>query len=296
MGSSRLILGTAQLGMAYGIANSIGKPAPREAMAIIKTAWEKGISHFDTAQDYGEGEGLLGNILADLAITKDAKITTKLHPDIDLLNKNEVNLAVQKSIQKLKIPRIHCLMLHRDHHLDLLEKGLDIILKGLIYEGYTENIGISVYSTETALKAIYSEIINIVQLPANILDRRFEKAGVFQEARDKGKKIHVRSVFLQGLLLMNTNNLPDRMIFARPVIKEIEKLAEKHKMTRTALALAYVKVKYPDCKIIFGAESPGQVLENCDLWDMNAPDDLINNADALFRNVEEKILNPTLWN
>lgn len=292
---SRLVLGTAQLGMPYGMANRIGQPGSLQAKAIIKTAWEQGILHFDTAQDYGESEAVLGHILSDLGIAGAARITTKLHPDIDLLNENEVSQAVAHSIQTLKIPKLFCLMLHREHHLDFLEKGLAVTLKNLISDGYTEKIGISVYSPQAAIAALHSDIMHVIQLPANILDRRFEKAGVFQGATAKDKKIHVRSIFLQGLILMETRHLSEDMAFALPVIRQLEKLAEEKNLTKTALALHYVKLKYPKSCVVFGAESPDQVRENCSLWRRAVPNDIVAVADGLFSAVDERILNPMLW-
>lgn len=293
--TTRLILGTAQLGMAYGIANRIGQPGPQQSKAIIKAAWKQGITHFDTAQDYGESEALLGHILSDLGIAEAARITTKLHPDINLLNKNGVSQAVAHSIQTLKIPKLFCLMLHREQDLDFLEKGLDVILKNLIRDGYTEKIGISVYSPGAAIAALHSDTIDIVQLPANILDRRFEKAGVFEAANAKNKKIQIRSIFLQGLILMGTQNLPKGMTFAQPVIQQLKDLAEEKNMTRTALALHYIKIKHSESCVVFGAESPDQVLENCSIWKSAVPNDIIKEADALFPVIDERILNITLW-
>lgn len=292
----RLILGTAQLGMAYGIANRIGQPGPQQAEAIIRTAWHQGVTHFDTAQDYGESESLLGCILDGFGLAETARITTKLHPDTRLLNKDEVLQAVAHSIRVLKIPKLYCLMLHREHHLDFMEKGLGDILKNLIRDGYVEHIGISVYSPEAASAALDSDLIDIVQLPANILDRRFEKAGVFQTAIAKNKKIHIRSIFLQGLILMEMQDLPRNMSFARPVLQQLKTFAKEKNMTRTALALHYIKIKYPESCVLFGAEAPVQVLENCDLWRSTVAKDIIMEADGLFNAIDDRILNPTLWN
>lgn len=293
--TQRLILGTAQLGMPYGIANRGGQPSRRQAREIIKTAWEEGITNFDTAQDYGESEELLGTILKELGIVNEAKITTKLNPAIDLLDKDKVKHAVEESIQKLKAPQIFCLMLHRDHHLDFLDKGLASCLRDLQGVGLTTNIGISVYSPAVAMRAIKSQSINIIQVPTNILDWRFEKEGVFQAAQEAGKKIHIRSVFLQGLILMDAKDLPQYMAFAAPVIHKLEALAAKYDMTRASLALSYIKLRYPECGVIFGAETTKQIIENCQFWKLPAPCDLVQEAAEAFSGVEERILNPTLW-
>lgn len=290
-----LILGTAQLGMAYGIANRVGQPGQREAKKIVETALDEGISHFDTAQDYGESEALLGIILNELDAAGKVKITTKLHPDINLLNEKEVIRAVESSMRKLKNPQLYCLMLHRERYLDLLEKGLNVILEKIIGDGYAKHIGISVYSPAAAFAALKALPIDIVQLPANLLDRRFEKSGVFRVAAASGKLIHIRSVFLQGLLLMEAKDVPATMSFTLPVIRRLEEIARETHLTRNALALHYVKIKYPSSNIIFGAESPAQVCENCKIWGSDVANDLIEKIENAFPAVEERILNPTLW-
>jgi len=293
--TQRLILGTAQIGMAYGIANRTGQPSAHKAREIVKTAWEEGITKFDTAQEYGESERLLGESLDVLGVANEAKITTKLSPTIDLLDKAKVRQAVKKSLHKLKVSQIFCLMLHREQQLDLLDKGLASCLRDLKDAGLIKNIGISVYSPTIALRAIQSETINILQVPTNILDQRFEKAGVFQAAREKGKTIHIRSVFLQGLILMEARDLPQYMAFAAPLIQKLEALGVKYEMTRTAMALSYIKLRYPECDVIFGAESPAQVRENCRIWNSFAPGHFVKDALGMFSDVEERILNPTLW-
>jgi len=53
---SHLVLGTAQLGLPYGIANQTGQPDQVVATAIIREAWNQGIREFDTAQGYGDSE------------------------------------------------------------------------------------------------------------------------------------------------------------------------------------------------------------------------------------------------
>jgi len=292
---NRLILGTAQLGMPYGIGNKSGNPTPEQARSIISTALKNGISHFDTAQDYGESEALLGSVLGELTATREAKITTKLHPTVNILKENDVRFAVERSMKNLKVPTLFCLMLHRENQIEMLDHGTDEILFNLVRSGYTEQIGISVYSPEVAMRAANSEIINIIQLPANILDRRFEKAGVFHAAKANGKKIQLRSIFLQGLLLMNPRDVPEHMSFALPVISQLDKLAQKYSTSRLALALNYVKEKYPDSGIIFGAESLKQVSEVCSIWNTEDRINFIQDADDIFRNVSERILNPAQW-
>ena len=111
---SRLVLGTAQLGMDYGIANKSGRPNSAMAEEMVETAWENGIKIYDTAQGYGESEKALGKALNSLGLSSDANIITKLDPKLDLLDKDALEQAVRESLTRLEVPSLHGLMLHRE--------------------------------------------------------------------------------------------------------------------------------------------------------------------------------------
>ena len=103
---SRLVLGTAQLGMPYGIANSTGKPDFETAVSLIKTAWEHGIREFDTAQAYGESETVLGRALSSLGISNDVRIITKLDPKLDPQEGQNIQKAINRRLERLQIPSL----------------------------------------------------------------------------------------------------------------------------------------------------------------------------------------------
>ena len=134
--ASRLVLGTAQLGMPYGIANSTGQPDFETAVAIIKTAWECGIREFDTAQAYGESEAVLGRALSSLGIANDVRIITKLDPKLDPHQGQDIKRAVDRSLERLQLPCLFGLMLHREEWLDDLNKGLEKTLQTLVLDGW----------------------------------------------------------------------------------------------------------------------------------------------------------------
>ena len=97
------MLGTAQLGMSYGIANKIGKPDYKTAENIIKTAWSLGIREFDTAQGYAESEQILGKVFSSLGINNRVSVISKLHPKYDHINYDEMCKALDLTLSTLKI-------------------------------------------------------------------------------------------------------------------------------------------------------------------------------------------------
>ena len=293
--NSRLVLGTAQFGMRYGIANKIGQPDFLSVQSIVAEVWESGVREFDTAQAYGESERVLGKVLRSLGIAREAKVISKLHPAIDHQDSNALNLALQQTLARIGLPKLYGLMLHTEDLLDIWETGLKDTLDKFIEQGLVERIGVSVYSPQKAARALRTNGISLVQLPSNLLDRRFEKAGVFHEAKSFGKEIYVRSVFLQGLLLMSDSDLPASMRFATTVAKRLINFANETGFSLKQLALGYVRSAYPEQKVLLGCETLEQVRENLEIWSKETPREIVDKVRREFQDIPEKILNPSLW-
>jgi aryl-alcohol dehydrogenase-like predicted oxidoreductase len=290
-----LVLGTAQLGLPYGIANRTGQPNQSVATDIIREAWENGIQEFDTAQGYGESEQVLGKSLFQLGLSEKARVITKPHSLLDHLNPAILENAVAESLKNIGVPQIYGIMLHREEMLVLWHKGLAEILSRLVAKGMAQKIGVSVYSPEKAMEAINTNGIDMVQIPTNILDRRFEEAGIFELAKAKKKDVYIRSIFLQGLLLMDTRAIPDKVGFAIPVIEKLENLSKEFGLTRHEIALGYIKSKMPKAHVVFGAETKKQIAENLAVWKKDFPANLCEKIRMNFPDVSEQILNPHLW-
>ena len=293
--NSRLVLGTAQFGMRYGIANKIGQPDFLSVQSIVAEVWESGVREFDTAQAYGESERVLGKVLRSLGIAREAKVISKLHPAIDHQDSNALNLALQQTLARLGLAKLYGLMLHTEDLLDIWETGLKDTLDKFIEQGLVERIGVSVYSPQKAARALRTNGISLVQLPSNLLDRRFENAGVFHEAKSFGKEIYVRSVFLQGLLLMNASDLPASMRFATTVAERLINFADDTGFSLKQLALGYVRSAYPEQKVLLGCETLEQVRENLEIWSKETPRGIVDKVRREFQDIPEKILNPSLW-
>jgi aryl-alcohol dehydrogenase-like predicted oxidoreductase len=290
-----LVLGTAQLGLPYGISNKTGKPDMPRAFAIVLEAWESGIREFDTAQAYGDSELILGKAIAELGFSQKAKIISKFKPNLNHLNAQAMSRSLDQSLERLGVQSLFGIMLHREDMLSLWDKGLGEILHSFVSSGRVKKIGVSLYSPDKAIEALNTEGVHIIQIPTNILDRRFENAGVFKLADEKKKEIYIRSVFLQGLLLIKSEEIAPEMAFARSVIEKLVSLSNDSGLSRQEIALGYIKSKMPKAYVIFGAEIPGQVRENVEAWKKKIPESLGNKVRALFANVDERILNPSLW-
>jgi aryl-alcohol dehydrogenase-like predicted oxidoreductase len=292
---SRLVLGTAQLGMSYGAANLTGKPDFIQAKNIVRSAWENGIFQFDTAQGYGDSEKILGRIFEILDINSRVKVISKIDTALDHLDGDILRSSIIRSLVNLNCSSLYGLMLHRESLLEVWEKGLGKLLEEFVEQGIVSHIGVSAYSVEKAVQALKTEGITMVQIPANILDRRFENAGVFELAADLKKAVYVRSIFLQGLLLLDIDKLPAALKFAEPVLKKFRKLSQEFRMSPHEISMGYVKKAYPNAKILFGSETAMQVEENMKIWAKEFPEAKISVVRNKFPDVDERLLNPSLW-
>lgn len=293
--NSPLVLGTAQLGHPYGIANKAGQPNQQTVNEIIKAAWEGGIRQFDTAQNYGVSETVLGNALKLLGYSTEAQVISKFDTDLNHLDHKTMNKALDQSINLLHVPSMFGMMLHHENTLKLWDKGLVYIVKEFIRAGKIKYFGVSVYSTPRAIDALNIEEIDFIQVPANILDRRFEKAGIFDLAQEKKKMIYIRSIFLQGLIFIDPDDIPKKMKFVRPVIRSVQMLAEQFGMNRDELALGYIKQKIPWAKVIVGAETPVQIRNNIASWERPIHPDLVNCVENKFCQVNKLVTRPEFW-
>jgi aryl-alcohol dehydrogenase-like predicted oxidoreductase len=294
--TGRLVLGTAQLGMQYGINNKSGQPDLQTAEDIVKAAWEGGIREFDTAHAYGESECVLGKVLRRLEIENEVKVITKLSSTINHLVPMDLKQTLEESLERLCVSKLYGIMLHREELLDQWDQGLGETLSELVSSGLVDHIGVSVYSPQKSLEALEIKDIKMVQVPSNIIDRRFEDAGVFQSAERKSKIIYVRSIFLQGLLFKDHDDLLPSMSFASQILRKFELLANKAEISKQQLALGYVREVYPEAKMLFGAETISQVKSNLEVWNHTLSPWIVKEAQELFHDVDERVLNPSLWN
>jgi len=202
---SKLIIGTANFGSQYGLKNNSVKLSKNNLLKIINHADNIGINTFDTAQEYGDSEVQLGRVLK-----KYSEIITKiaLSPGA-VYKKNTVIRSIEKSLERLKTDKLKCILLHRPEVL--MDRYCFDILEELTYlkqKGIVNQVGVSIYGSETLEEIIKVFKPDVLQVPFNIFDQRFCLSGWSKRMKQLSTEIHVRSVFLQGLLLMKSSAIP----------------------------------------------------------------------------------------
>lgn len=205
---SRIALGTAQFGLAYGVANEKGQLGQIEANQAVKIAENGGIDTIDTAILYGNSEASLGR-----AGVTGFKVVTKLPAIPDGCSNVEAWIyeQVEGSLFRLNTNKLYGLLLHRPAQLiDAHGDQIYAAMRHLKEIGKVQKIGISTYSINELAVFTKDFDFDLIQAPFNLIDRRLVTSGWLAKLNSKGIETHVRSVFLQGLLLMDKKLTPQK--------------------------------------------------------------------------------------
>ena len=279
----KIILGTVQFGMAYGINNLSGVPDKNELTLILGEAYKQGIDILDTAFAYGNAETRIGEI----DDCHNFKIISKFSKGKDLEDQ------LLTSLSRLGRESIYGYLSHNADYL-ISNPGLWEILLKAKEKNQVQKIGFSLYTTaqlEQLLKMGMTP--DLVQLPYSLLDRKFEN--YFNELKSIGTEIHVRSVFLQGLYFRDMDKLPEKLIPIKPSLERIQLVCKEHSLSIGSLALNFVALnKYID-KVVVGVECVSQLIENLKMvtsWQGN------ETAFSQIKNInipQKELLNPANW-
>ncbi len=286
--SQRLALGTVQFGLPYGIANKIGQVSRTEAREMLQLAQSHGIDTLDTAISYGESEKCLGEIGIDnfRIITKLPMVPSECADIFQWIQEQ-----ISASLLRLYVTRLYGLLLHSPDQL-FSSKGKVILqaLQEAKNSGYVQKIGISIYNP-SELDAIFSFFTpDIVQTPFNLLDHRIHATGWLERLKEKGVEIHIRSVFLQGLLLMPRADIPPRFSPWASLWDKWHNWLADMQVSPVSACLSF-PLSFPEVdRVVVGADCKKQLLEIITSADqpVNILPDLPCNA--------ENLINPSKWN
>ena len=285
---NRIALGTVQFGLPYGVANKTGQVTQLAAKTILKLAKENGTDTLDTAIAYGESEACLGEVGVH-----DFKVVTKIPavPDDCIDVCNWVQEQVNESLARLGVSSVYGLLLHDS--LQLLEKdgkALYRSLKKLKATGQVQKIGVSICSPkELELLTPYFDF-DLVQAPFNIFDRRLSDSGWLYRLKVMDVEVHVRSAFLQGLLLIPRNKVPEKFVPWNELFNSWHEWLSYNSVSAIQVCLAYA-LSFPEIdRVIVGVDSVKQLQQI-----INVTEIIVPNGFPDLHCEDENLINPACW-
>lgn len=290
--TNKLILGTVQLGLEYGINNKEGKPSLEQSFDILHTSFDNDLKILDTAEAYGNSQEVIGEFHKRNP-KKKFKIITKLSANHNLNNSIFID-NIKNDCSILDVDQLYGYMFHNYHSFKENVSFYNEILKAKKL-GIIKYAGISLYDNFEIEDIIqnYSEF-DFIQIPFNLFDNELKRKEVIDKATEKGISTHIRSVFLQGLFFRDPSSLSGNLIKLAPYLKRLNEIKEKNKLTTETLALHYVLQKKYISNVLIGVENTTQLLNNIKSSKnkKDIPHDLLDKVNIL----EEELLNPSNWN
>jgi hypothetical protein len=287
-------LGTAQLGMPYGIVNRGGTVPADEARKILKVACAAGVRVFDTAAQYGDAEIVLGQCLVD---HPSHRVVTKLPPLPEDVADADVDAWVRRefaaSLRRLRRHRLEGLLVHRVE--DLLGKRGNALfdsLNGLKRGGGVRLIGASLYEGDQMEALLDRFTPDLLQVPLNLLDQRLVQGGHLRRARQRGIEIHGRSLLLQGLLAVHVGGAPSAYFEPwQSLLQEFQAAARREGLSPLQAAVGFADtVPEIDCAII-GVTSAAELKEVLAAASTRLPPDWYGR----FAINDARLVNPRRW-
>jgi len=287
---NKLVLGTVQLGLRYGINNLKGLVTNQESYDILSIANDNGIKTLDTAADYGDSEIKIGNFISKQN-KKSFEIITKFSKKEGVGWKKSLN----NSLKKMNVPNVDIIMFHSfEAYINAKNNNeIDSILK---FKGSLFNkLGVSVYTNDELKMLKTDENIEVIQSPFNILDNENIRGHILKALKDDGKIVHTRSAFLQGLFFMEHSQIPRKLMDLISPLKEINNIAEQNDFCVGHLALQYVLSKDYIDGVLIGIESIDQLQKNIQWAKTNIPFGVLEKIDKKIHIQNSALLNPSLW-
>ncbi|GAM44072.1 hypothetical protein TCE0_060f19399 [Talaromyces pinophilus] len=293
--------------LGFGLMNTSGTynlpPPDSERLSLLDHAYSKGQVFWDTADEYGDSEDLLGKwFAANPEKRKDIFLATKFGIRIidGKLNPSSspeyCRQAIEKSLKRLGLPYVDLYYIHRLDKVTPIEKTVQTMVE-LKNEGKIKHLGISECSAESLRRAHAVHPITAIQIEYSLFCREIEspKTKLLETARELGVAVVCYSPLGNGFLTGRYRTVedvsgpgdrrkvlpwyaPDNLTKNLVVLDKIAEIAKAKGITSAQLALAWLLAQGDDIFPIPGTSNSKRLDEN------------LASASVTITEEEEKIL------
>lgn len=286
--NNKLILGTVQMGLPYGINNTMGKVSLENSIEILEYAFEHGIETLDTAEAYGNAHEVIG-VFHGKNPSKTFNVITKLPNQIN----SNIAEKVNDYLEDLKVSQLDTLMFHSfSSYQNNIEK-FDV-LNTLKSDKKIKNLGVSVYTNNEIEQVLLNDNVDVIQLPFNIFDNVNLRHEVLQKIKAKGKTVHTRSALLQGLFFKDSNDQNNIVQELKSELILLSEISKKDNASISELALSYCLQQDHIDNVLIGVDSLNQLIDNIKSVNYKIDSKTVDKINTIkVQNLD--LLNPSLW-
>jgi aryl-alcohol dehydrogenase-like predicted oxidoreductase len=289
--NSKLILGTVQFGLNYGINNTIGKMSEDKVFELLENAYDLGVRTLDTAEAYGNAHSVISNFHKQSK--KRFNIISKYSSSnfdypIDLVERIRVHCS------NFNINYLEGYMFHSYNDFKMNINNDPNVLDNIKNSGLVKKIGVSVYSNDEIEDLLNFKNINLIQLPFNLFDNEYQRKEILEKAKKRNIQNHTRSVFLQGLFFKDINTLTNCLLPLKNNLSKLSLILKNYNISMDSLALNYPLNKTYVDKVLIGVDSLEQLKNNIKATENDFDKSIYEKIDCIqIKNT--KLLNPSNW-
>lgn len=284
----KLCLGTASFDMDYGVSNTSGIPRTKEINEILNLAKENNISFLDTAPSYGNAQKIISDFGAEWT-----NLITKLGVENSPRRSDYLN-SLHNSLKILKKSEIYGILIHRPEFLEgANKKVIWSSLREMKSNNMVNKIGYSLYDTEN-LGEIYNQFKpDFIQIPMNVFDTRFYDSLWLQKFKDDGVEVFVRSIFLQGLLLMEEKKIDNYFVPWKYHLRQFHTYCHSIGVKPIDYCIQFIKSFSEIDAFIFGVQKKSELQE---VIHYNSSSELSYKiSKSKFSTTEKGLIDPRNW-
>ncbi|OFZ16577.1 MAG: hypothetical protein A2X86_12335 [Bdellovibrionales bacterium GWA2_49_15] len=282
----KLVLGTVQFGLNYGINNAVGAPNKEQIFSILDHAYEAGIRELDTADAYGTSQ----ERLAEYFQARGQKF--QLMSKFSLDGTTTIAQHLQNSLKRLGTSRIEGYYFHKFEDFKTF-RNFDAF-ENLKAQGLINKLGVSLYTDDELALAAENPTIDVIQLPFNLLDSGDSKLRLMEKAKKNKKLLYARSAFLQGLFFMKQESFSGKLRSMASPVQQIQTLAKMHHLSTADLALSFVLAHPLIDKVLIGVDTVEQLQCNLMALGKAVSPELLNQLKKI-KIEDPALLNPGNW-
>ena len=289
--NSKLILGTVQFGLNYGINNTIGKMSEDKVFELLENAYDLGVRTLDTAEAYGNAHSIISNFHKQSK--KRFNIISKYSSSnfdypIDLVERIQVHCS------NFNVNYLEGYMFHSYDDFKMNINNDPNVLDNIKNSGLVKKTGVSVYANDEIEELLNYKNIDLIQLPFNLFDNEYQRKEILEKAKRRNIEIHTRSAFLQGLFFKDINTLTNCLLPLKNNLRELSFIVKNNNIAMESLALNYPLNKSYIDKVLIGVDSLEQLKNNIKATENIFDKSTYKKIDCI--QIENtKLLNPSNW-
>lgn len=251
---SRLGLGASQLPVAAGTGTR-GRPPGSELRDMLQTAARAGLGLLDAGGASAAAEEALGRHLPTPAPLQ--VLVRSIRGD---RGPDAVEAEVRASLARLGLARARAVIVQSAS--DLFAPSGPALwdrLKTLRDEGLFEKVGVCAYASDDPVGVVRRFRPDIIQAPASLLDQRLLVDGALTTIREMGVEVHLRSIFLNGLLFLPPDRVPSQLKGAAARLSRARRMIAEGRSDPLQAALGFALSRPEADAVIVGASTSAEL-------------------------------------